>query len=176
MKKVKGILASFILITIVLSCSSNDDEANLSNNCGDFKEQTAQGNFRGKSFTVKGGTYKKVFDDYSFTLFIYEETSGDPCFVPQFNEGQDVINITLSSAEPQSITISNTGQSGTDMLSFIRTTQDSNGASIDSELSECGTIEIISVDSTTKALKGRVVAKGVQGSEINGNFTLQLCE
>ncbi len=176
MKKVKGILASFILITSVLSCSSNDDEANLSNNCGDFKEQTAQGNFRGKSFTVKGGTYKKVFDDYSFTLFIYEETSGDPCFVPQFNEGQDVINISLSSAEPQTITISNTGQSDTNMLSFIRTKQIPNGVSVDAETSNCGTFEIVSIDSTTKVLTGRVVAKGVEGSEINGNFTLQLCE
>jgi len=42
------------------------------------------------------------------------------------------------------------------------------------ELATCGQIEILS--STSTSVNGRLVAIGQEGSSINGNFTLTICE
>ena len=43
------------------------------------------------------------------------------------------------------------------------------------ELAVCGTLNITSYNSNTGELQGNIVARGQDGSVVNGNFTLDLC-
>ena len=85
MKTVKRILTSFILITILLSCSSSDDEATPSKNCGDFINQEAKGKVKGFDFTNQGGTYTLMPNrEYNCTIRTKEVTGGS-CFFLNLN-------------------------------------------------------------------------------------------
>ncbi|PZD76903.1 hypothetical protein [Mesonia sp. K7] len=74
----------------------------------------------------------------------------------------------LPNLDPQTVNFSDV--SGSQTLNFNSVV----GTTTEVELATCGKLEILSSTDTT--VSGRVIAEGQQGSSINGNFTLTLCE
>ena len=184
MKILKGILASFIFITSVVSCSSSDDEATPSKNCGDFINQEAKGKVKGFDFTNQGGTYTLMPNrEYNCTIRTKEVTGGS-CFFPEFDPFSEELRevkilFGLKELKPQTITFSDTANAGGTLentLNFNAKHYDSNTNSnyTDAELAICGTLEITKVNNNK--ISGKIIATGQKGSTINGNFTLELCE
>lgn len=173
MKKIKAILIAFTIIggLMMQSCSSSDDSSS-GGNCPSLSDQLAQGNFRGIEYTSPGGVYK----DFSFggdplwriDLYVKNRTGGS-CLFPEFDGTQDVILFSIPSLEPQTINFS---ESGENTLNFNRI--EGNVTTV--ELATCGRVVITSYDSNTGELQGNIVARGQEGSIVNGNFTLQLCD
>lgn len=135
----------------------------------DFVDQPAEGNFKGVDFTIQDGTHRVLGNSYYCRIYVTELTGGD-CAFPQFggNEGAILFSLPLD-LTPQTITLSDIAGEG-ETLNFNSISQGVTFA----ELAECGELEIISNTATT--VEGRVIAKGQEGSTINGNFTLTLCE
>ncbi|WGH74495.1 hypothetical protein P8625_10335 [Tenacibaculum tangerinum] len=182
MKTVKRIIASFILVTSVLSCSSDEDTTSA--NCGDVVNQQAQGNVQGFEYINKGGTYTELSNgEYNCAIFIQEPIGGS-CFFPDFEPiNEELIEVKilfgLKELKPQTITFSDTAEIGGTLentLNFnaIINDKDTNTNYTDAELATCGTLEIIEIKDNT--ITGKIIAEGQKGSSINGNFTLDFCE
>lgn len=173
-KTLKSILVALVITggLILQSCSSDDGSSGGGGNCPDIENQTAQGNFRGTDFVSPGGVYK----DFSFggdplwriDLYVKDRTGGS-CLFPEFDGSQDVILFSIPSLEPQTINFS---ESGDNTLNFNRIA----GNITEVELATCGSVEITSYNATTGELQGRIVARGQEGSTVNGSFTLDLCD
>ena len=136
--------------------------------CESVIDQEAQGSFRGVDFVNQGGSYRLQSGSYFCRILVTELIGGD-CFFPEFGGNEGSILFGLSNLEPQVITLSDVVGEG-ESLNF-NTIED--GVTI-VELAVCGELEILSSTETT--VTGRVTAIGQQGSTINGNFTLTLCE
>lgn len=125
-----------------------------------------------QNFKLPAGFFKEFTfgseTTYRGEIYVKEDLDDD-CFFPFFEGTQDNILFPIPSLEPQTITLS---ESGNNTLNFNRI---ANGIT-EVELAECGTITITSYDATTGVLEGTVVARGQEGSTVNGNFTLLLCE
>ena len=134
----------------------------------DIVDQVAQGNFKGVDFTTQGGTYRSQFGEFFCRIYVSALTGGD-CAFPQFGGNEGVIIFSLSNLEAQTITLSDVAGEG-ESLNFNSTEQ----GVTEVELASCGKIEILSNDANT--VSGRLIAQGQDGSSINGNFTLNLCE
>ncbi|WP_010523063.1 hypothetical protein [Aquimarina agarivorans] len=164
-----------------ISCGSDDSDdnggGNANCNAPALIDQVAQGNFRGAAFTVQGGTYRSQqvnsTDKYFCRIHIKEQTGGS-CAFPEFEGTNDAIIFSLPTLEIQTITYTDLDVTNSDalasQLSFNRIAEETSV-----ELS-CGTLNITELDSETNQLKGNVTAEGVEGSIINGNFVLDLCE
>lgn len=135
---------------------------------GDIEDQTAQGNFKGTDFTVQGGTYRSQFGAFFCRIYVSELTGGD-CSFPEFGGNEGVIIFNLDSLDPQTITFSDVSGEG-ESLNFNSIVQ----GTTEIELATCGRMEILSSTATT--VSGRLIAEGQDGSTINGNFTLTVCE
>ena len=171
----KKVLVILMVATLSWSCSSDDDSSGNGNDCPNLISQTAQGSFKGSSFTSPGGTYMVApgtDNGYRCRVYVREVISGS-CTFPDF-EGttQDVILFTIPNLNSQTITLSDTG---VNTLNFNRIAVE-NGVSVTSiELATCGTITITELDTAAETLSGTVVAIGQDGSTVNGNFILDLC-
>ena len=191
MEKATKILVSFIIITSLFSCGSDDHEiilskdidTNISNNCGDFINQEAKGIVKGFDFINEGGTYTLRNNEYYCKIYT-KKAIGGSCFFPEhesFSESLIEVKILfgLKELKPQTITFSDTVEIGGTLdntLNFnaIHYEASTNSNYTDVELATCGTLEIIEVANNT--ISGKIVAKGQKGSTINGNFTLEYCE
>ncbi len=175
-RKVLVILVTVFLVNI--SCSSDDGgDGNSSSSCSTtITDQTAQGNFRGISFTSPGGSYREQNFDGEISYFcrIYVEDSLDvnDCVFPDFEGTQDTILFGLSSLEAQNISLSDDLSQGVDNITLNFNRIDDTGT--ESELA-CGTLVIDGLNAVSQ-LTGSIVATGVNGSTINGNFVLDFCE
>lgn len=172
MKQIK--LLSVVVFSVftlsVLSCS--EDDASGGSGCISLVDQPVQGSFRGEAFVSPAGFYKVTTfgSDTFYRGEIYvKEDMDDDCVFPFFDGTQDNIIFPLPSLEPQTITLSDTGEN---TLNFNRI---ANGVT-EVELAECGTITITNYDEVNGILEGTVVARGQEGSTVNGNFTLLLCD
>ena len=147
----------------------DDDDGDGGVTCGDIIDQEAQGVFKGTSFVNEGGSYRFQFGEYFSRIFVSEVIAGD-CNFPEFGGNEGRILFSLPSLDPQTITFSDIAGEG-ESLNFNSINND---GSTDIELAVCGELEVLSTTDTT--LSGRIFAIGQQGSTINGNFTLTLCE
>jgi hypothetical protein len=174
MKKIKIVLVALVLTVgfAFQSCSSSDDSSSGGGDCPNLASQVAEGNFRGTAFTSPGGVYKDISFGgdplWRIDLYVKDRTGGS-CFFPEFEGTQDIILFAISSLEPQTITFSAIGQN---TLNFNRIV----GNVTEVELATCGSVEITSYNADTGELQGNIVARGQNGSVVNGNFTLALCE
>ena len=143
---------------------------NPSDDCtdGDIEDQTAQGNFKGTNFTVQGGTYRSQFGAFFCRIYVSELTGGD-CSFPEFGGNEGVIIFNLDNLDPQTIEFSDVAGEG-ESLNFNSIVQ----GTTEVELAKCGRMEILSSTATT--VSGRLIAEGQDGSTINGNITLTVCE
>lgn len=179
------IFTSLLLIT---SCSSDDDSSNSgvtdagsgsTNECPSTPtDQVAQGNFSGTDFTSSGGTYlDRSFGeqtDFFCRIYVKSPISIDDCSFPEFDGTQDSILFSIASLEAQTINVSEEFTIGDNgelppTLSFNRIGTEFTEA----ELS-CGTIIIDGLNDVDQ-LTGSVIATGVDGSSIDGNFVLDFC-
>jgi len=173
MKKIKIVLVALVLTAgfAFQSCSSSDDSSSGGGDCPNLASQVAEGNFRGTAFTSPGGVYKDFSFDgdplWRIDLYVKDRTGGS-CLFPEFEGTQDVILFSIPSLEPQTITFSETGEN---TLNFNRIV----GNVTEVELAVCGTLNITSYNSNTGELQGNIVARGQDGSVVNGNFALDLC-
>lgn len=173
----KKIFLFLIVTTLAWSCSSSDGgNDNGSSPCPQLLSQAAQGSFRGESFTSPGGTYLKAPGDngYIINVYVKNRVSGS-CAFPVFdgNTIQDVIKFSIPSLALQTITLS---QTGSNTLNFNRIADEGNGPVTSVELATCGTVNITNHDVIAETLSGNLVAKGQDGSTVNGSFVLDLCE
>ena len=172
MNQLKLIVILSGILLLVASCNkSNDDDGGGTSNCTAVATQAAQGNFKGTAFTSPGGTYIEnpgTATGYRCTIYVKSPNNTD-CVFPTFDGTQDTILFSINSLENQTITLSDT--SGSNTLSFNRI----DGTTTDIELAECGEIKITSFNATSEILQGTIIAKGQDGSEINGSFQLSLC-
>jgi hypothetical protein len=178
LQKLKTIKTLFTVLIItgslfMQSCGSDDDSSNGgSDNCLTLTDQPVQGNFRGTSFVSPAGFYK-VYNNggtttYRGEIYVKENLESD-CFFPTFEGSQDIILFPLPSLDVQTITLSETGDN---TLNFNRIVD----VETQIELATCGTVSITNYNEVTGELQGTVVAIGQEGSTVNGNFTLLLCE
>ena len=173
-KTIKTILAAVVITTglMLQSCGSDDDSGGGSDDCPNLSDQPVQGSFRGTDFVSPDAFYKALTfggtTTYRADIYTKQRTDGD-CAFPLFEGSQDNILFSIPSLEAQTITLSDTGSN---TLNFNRI---ANGVT-EIELAVCGTIEITTYNATTGELQGTVVARGQEGSVVNGNFTLQLCD
>ncbi|NQX84760.1 MAG: hypothetical protein HRT67_02360 [Flavobacteriaceae bacterium] len=184
MKTVKILLASMILITSLASCSSNDDNDNTSNECEEFIDQDAKGTVKGFDYTNQGGTYILLSSGKYQCAIRTKQATGGSCAFPEFDPFSNTllevkIVFNLDELVTQTITFSDVADEDgnlTNTLNFNAIHYDTteNSTYTDLELATCGTLEITEVSSTE--ISGKIVAEGQQGSTINGNFTLELCE
>ena len=172
----------FLIFSLVLfSCGSDDSDSDTNGGGGDCPktptDQVAQGNFRGTAFTSPGGSYFErtgpTGNVYQCTIFVSEKTGGS-CIFPDFKEGNKTILFSIDELEPQTITVSNSLENNNSTLNFNSI---STGTDIETiaELS-CGVIDIKTVDTDKGEISGSVIATGVDGSKIDGNFTLTFCD
>jgi len=166
MKLFKTILTILFISTILTSCGS-DDSDNGSNNCGDYTDQIAQGNFKGENFTVQGGTHSVLGPKYFCRIYVSEKTGGS-CGFPQFGGNEGVVIFSIPNLDANSYTLSD--ESGAENTLNFNSIENS---ITEIELAECGKIEIY--ENNGNIVTGRVFAKGQDGSKIDGNFTLELC-
>jgi len=158
----------------VTGSTGNNDDDDDDNSGGDvtcepFINQDAQGSFRGVDFVNQGGSHRlQQNDTYFCTILVTEVIDGD-CFFPVFGGNEGSILFSLPNLEPQTITLSDVVGEG-ESLNFNTI----NGTTTTVEQAVCGELEVLS--STDTMVMGRVTAIGQQGSTINGNFTLMLCE
>ena len=172
----------FLILSLVLfSCGSDDSDSDTNGGGDDCPktptDQVAQGNFKGTAFTSPGGSYFKsaggTNTGYTGVIFIAEKTGGS-CVFPEFEDGDGRILFSIESLEAQTITLSASGGDNTSTLNFNSTINDPDPIT-DAELS-CGIIEIKTVDTDKGEISGSVIATGVNGSKIDGNFTLTFCD
>ncbi len=184
MKKVKALKFLLILlimgVSIFTSCGSDDnDSSSGSDDCPkNITDQQATGNFRGNNFIVTGGFYEDFsFEDqssYTCTIFVKEQTGG-PCSFPEFEGTEDVVIFILSSLEAQTIELNGSQQSfGNASFSFRRLEREDNGEILNIIEPTCGKLVINGIENGK--LTGGVIGTGLEGSFINGNFELSLCE
>lgn len=176
--KVFGVIATTLIL--ITSCSSDDgDGGDSSSDCSTtITDQVAQGNFRGISFTSPGGTYRDIsFDgeeDYICKIFVTAPIDNTSCVFPDFGTTTtDTLLFGLSSLEAQTFNVESDfdfGDNQPPTLNFNRI--DDNQTTV--ELS-CGVIIIDGLNASGQ-LTGSIVAIGVEGSSINGNFVLDLCD
>ncbi len=178
MKLFKQVFFTLSIGLLLASCGSDDDSTSTDDqqggsNCIELVSQVAQGNFRGEAFVSNEGYYTPFTSGsettYTIKLFVKTNLESD-CFFPTFEGTQDVILFSISSLDNQSFEVSDT--SGSSTLNFNRI---ADGVT-EIELAECGTIEITGFNAGTGELQGNVVARGQEGSIVNGDFTLELCE
>lgn len=173
-----GLIVSLVAVIGLLSCSSDDDKGSEGNNgeCPkSIANQVARGNFKGTNFEVTGGIYiDQSFDGTArfFCSIHVKEVTGGNCSFPTFEGSNDTVLFTLTSLEAQTFDVND--EISTDgvirpTLNFNRT----KGIETEAELS-CGRIIINGLNDNDQ-LTGSVVATGVEGSTINGNFVLDLC-
>lgn len=172
----KKLIAFTFIATLLFSCSSDDDSSG-SSSCPDLVSQTAQGNFQGDNFVTPGGTYQlSPGQNNGYTCVIYvENRTGGSCTFPVFNNDlgpQDSIRFSIPDLNNQTLTFSDTGGN---TINFNRVTIENNVPVTIAELAVCGTVNITNHDTTNDTLSGNIVARGQDGSEINGTFTLDLC-
>lgn len=136
--------------------------------CGNIMNQDAQGTFKGVDFVNQGGSYRLQAGSYFCRILVTEPIGGD-CFFPEFGGNEGSILFSLPNLDPQTITFSDVAGEG-ESLNFNSI---DNGVT-NVELAVCGELEVLSSTDTT--LNGRIVAIGQDGSTINGNFTLTICE
>jgi len=147
---------------------NDDDDGGGDVTCEDFIDQDAQGSFRGVEFVNQGGSYRLQSGSYFCRILVTAPIGGD-CFFPEFGGNEGSILFSLPNLEPQTIILSDVIGEG-ESLNFNTI---ENGATV-VEQAVCGELEVLS--STDTMVMGRVTAIGQQGSTINGNFTLMLCE
>lgn len=175
-RKVLVILVTTFIVNT--SCSSDDgDGGDSSSNCSTtITDQTAQGNFRGISFTSPGGSYREQNFDGEISYFcrinVKDPIDVNDCVFPDFEGTQDTILFGLSSLEAQNISLSDDLSQGVDNITLNFNRIDNNGT--EAELA-CGSLVIDGLNAAGQ-LTGSIVARGVEGSSINGNFVLDLCE
>ncbi len=177
----KAILA-FVLFLGITSCSSSDDDSSGGGNgCSKtITNQIAQGSFMGTTFTSQGGVYRdQSFGDETrfFCTINVKSPTGGSCFFPEFEGDDDTILFSIDSLDAQTFDV--TDEFSTDgsipkTLSFNRITSE-NGESLTINELSCGRIVIDGLNDSDQ-LTGSVVATGLEGSLINGNFVLDLCE
>jgi len=165
-----------------LSCSDEDDSttdegSDETTTCLEYLNQEAQGEFQGESFTAQGGTYSEFFGEYRCKIYVNELIGGD-CSFPEFGGNEAVIIFSLEALELQSITFTDTAEIGetVNTLNFNSIVLEDNVSVTVVELATCGALEITDVDLENNTVSGTIVAKGQEGSFINGNFTLDFCE
>lgn len=166
----------FVVVTLVFSSftfnSCSDDDSSDGSGCITLLDQAVQGSFRGDAYVSPAGFYKiNTFGNETFyrgEIYVKEDQDDD-CVFPFFEGTQDNIIFPLPSLEVQTITLSEFGEN---TLNFNRI---ANGVT-EVELAECGTITITNYDEAAGILEGTVVARGQEGSTVNGNFTLLLCD
>ncbi len=162
----------------LFACSSDDDSGNGSSNANcnapALIDQVAQGSFRGADFTVQGGSYRAqtIANVEQFFCSIHvKEVIGGSCAFPDFEGTDDTVIFQLSTLDvPQTITFTDEFNGVGQALNFNRIS--ANGTEV--ELA-CGTLTITALDALTNQLSGNVTADGAEGSIINGNFVLELC-
>ena len=185
------LLVGFLTIT---SCGADDENSNvgmesiLSNNerllidCPkSASDQVVQGNFKGIPFVSPGGSYRDQSfggeEAYSCRIYIKSPLGTGDCAFPKFEGYGDTILFSLNSLEPQTFEISDQfnseSQAYNNTLKFNRISEDDGTTIV--ELS-CGVITITEYDALTGELFGTVVAKGMEGSTIDGNFVLDFCD
>lgn len=172
----KKLIAFTFVATLLFSCSSDDDSSGGSN-CPNLVSQSAQGNFKGNNFVTPGGTFQlSPGQNNGYTCKIYVESrTGGSCTFPIFNNDsgpQDTILFSIPDLSNQTLTFSDTGGNA---INFNRVTIENNRSVTILELSVCGTVNITNHDTTNDTLSGNIVARGQDGSEVNGTFTLDLC-
>lgn len=177
MKKLLLLSLSFFFI---FSCSEYSDDENIINNtnttvnCDNltFTEQDAQGVFSGENYTYTQAHYTPLGEGedmrYIVSILINEPTGGT-CFFPDYegNANKRII-FSIPTLEQQTYDFLNTNIA----LNFNTTIPND----INAELAMCWKFELISLDTETNKVYGKIVAKGVDGSTIDGNLTLDLCE
>ncbi|MBO6605351.1 hypothetical protein [Psychroserpens sp.] len=172
MKRIKLLSVFLFSVCALVFTSCSDDDSSGGTACITLVDQPVQGSFRGDAFVSPAGFFKILTfgseTTYRGEIYVKEDIDDD-CFFPFFDGTQDNILFPLPSLEPQTITLSDTG---VNTLNFNRIV---NGVT-EVELAECGTITITSYDEANGILEGTVVARGQEGSTVNGNFTLLLCE
>ena len=173
-KTIKTIFAALVITgaLLVQLCGSDDDSSGGGDNCTNATNQAVQGNFRGTSFVSPDAFYKELTfggnTTYRVDIYTKERTDGD-CVFPLFDGSQDTILFSIPSLEVQTVTLSETGSN---TLNFNRV---ADGVT-EIELAVCGTIEITNYNEATGEIEGTVIARGQEGSLVDGNFTLQLCD
>ena len=172
MKRIKLLSALVFSVFTLVATSCSDDDSSGGSGCITLIDQPVQGSFRGEAFVSPAGFYKEFTfggeTTYRGEIYVKEDTDDD-CAFPFFDGTQDNILFPLPSLEPQTITLSDTGNN---TLNFNRI----DGVETQVELAECGTITITNYDAVNGILEGTIVARGQEGSTVNGNFTLLLCE
>ena len=175
-----------IFVLVLFSCGSDDDAGSSNNDNVDQSEcsktptdQVAQGNFKGRAFTSPGGSYYELpgptGNIFQGAIFTANKIDDSGCVFPDF-EGSVTgkILFSLDKLEPQTISFSAAGDNGESVLNFNSTPTGSD-VDVDIELA-CGLLEIKSVDTDKGELTGSIIATGVNGSKIDGNFTLAFCD
>lgn len=174
MKLNKSALLFLMVFTTLafLACSKSSSNEVVNpepdTSCSTIKTQSAQGKFRGRDFTYIVGYYQKIGTRYQCRLFTKVSTDSS-CIFGTFTGDDDKILWSIPTLGAQTIVLNQT----TSTLNFNRILASNSNTEI--ELADCGKIEILSYDDVTKKITGRLIAKGQQGSTVDGNFVLDLC-
>jgi len=163
--------ALFSTLTFTACSDDNDDpDPEEENNCEpEFATAVATGSFMGSAFTIVEGTADEdpfEADKYRYNLY-GEAVTGDPC--DGFNFDKPKLSIIFS--VPKEVGVYNLGVAAGNSVTFNDATVVNE---VTADVAVCGAVEIISVSATE--ISGRVDAFANSNSDLNGVFTVQLCQ
>lgn len=155
--------------------SGTNDTNNPTIDCDNlnFTDQDAQGVFSGDNYTYTQAYYRLLGEgdnaEYTISILVNEPTGGT-CYFPDYggDANKRIIFSIPPTLEPETYDYQNTNIA----LNFNTTI--TNG--VNAELATCWKFELVSHDADANKVYGKIVAEGVDGSTINGNVTLDLCE
>lgn len=165
-------LCAALLSMLSFSACGGDDDGDdpEPDNCApEFATAVATGSFMGAAFTIVEGTAVEDFADennYRFTLY-GETVTGDPC--DNFNFDKPKLSIIFS--VPKDVGVHNLGLGAGNSVTFNDATVTNE---VNADVATCGAVEIISVSATE--ISGRIDAFFSAASDLNGTFTVTLCQ
>ena len=162
----KKILFTCTAAAILIMGCKKEDAPQTETPAYEFKNQNLQGEIEGSSWTFLEGEVKaSAFTNGEYNLFLRSTSDSNACNAFS-NPDADYVTFALTSLEPQLKEIN----LGTYNAVLYDKETELNVISVR------GAIEILTVDTVARFLTGRAHIYGDEINEVNGNFTINICE
>ncbi len=176
----KGAILLTLILLVFVGCTEDDELNPTSNYTVEYQNQTLQGKINGVDWIAVSGTATSSglgVDTFSHLLSIVDTTVDTLCFVSGGASRsrvlfgyQDENQIVVPGEKTLKLDFGSTTENFTVTLVF----QDDQGTP-QNLIATKGAYEILSVDTVSRMITGRMDVKYDDNSFVNGNFTIRYC-